>query len=84
MAGSGGVDVLLGGDTMLCPLAKAGLPKLISKSAEILDNEKAEIDAVVRNCDGKMCGWWDGVGEQCSMITIAIELRNIRREHGVR
>ena len=50
---------------MLCPLLMASKAK----------REFTDQDA----CKGPECGFWDGVGEQCSILTIAIELRNLRR-----
>ena len=29
-------------------------------------------------CKAARCAWWDGIAEQCSIVTIAIELRNMR------
>ena len=49
---------------MLCPLLMASKAK-----HEFTDSDE---------CKGPECEWWDCVGEQCSIVTIAMELRNIR------
>ena len=50
---------------MLCPLLMASKAK-----REFTDQDQ---------CKGNECAWWDGVEDQCSVVTIARETRNIRR-----
>lgn len=58
---------------MLCPLAKG---MLAMAGAANID---ADILAKQAQCNGSECGLWDLVGQQCSIVSIAIELRNIRK-----
>ena len=64
---------------MLCPLAKANGGLIwYTYTPDASDDDKAKM-AELQRCDGSNCGWWDSTGKQCSMVTIAIELRIIRQ-----
>ena len=65
---------------MLCPLAKSNAGAIwYTQTLHDSDSDREKEEKLFQ-CDGRRCGWWDGVADQCSMITIAMELRQSRRE----
>jgi len=63
---------------MLCPFAKPMAAQAFLYVGGRV-SLKDDLGERTTGCDGSECGWWDSAGKQCSMVTIAIELRIIRQ-----